>query len=293
MSSQHARSERGAPSRWGARLLALGLLTVALPPSAQAAPPAARMTLAAAHDAVARDIWAGSELAQLQQKVSRRLSELNGKLQSRAYFDRVPAGAQLVELERSLRLLATKNAIELTKVEAVPDAAKQACQRRIRFDQRWKPTDDQLFGKVDLRLHFRGSEDFVARFVDALPGHVGRLVLISGREHGAGGELVLLGEAWFERECKTPEVDFQWPSLRERLLAGGWQPGPELDKALASEEGRRTQSLIDDQKRAVEATKRVVLIAVDFPRWLGRWRLIQSRGEAVVATSGRAILGLH
>lgn len=255
--------------------------------------PAAPIPLAQVQDAVARDLWSIADMVGLRQTMAQRLSKMNGMLHKRAYFERVPEGPQLDNLERTLRRVATKNAIELVRMEALAGETPPPCATRLRGDERWAPTMEQLFGRLDLRLHVKGSEVLIARFIDALPEQVNRLVIVAGREAVDGEEMILLAEAWFERKCPVPTVEVGWPTLAERLVAGGWQANsPALQQALQSREGKALAAQIEAARSDAEKASQVIKIGVDFPRWLARWKLITSRGEAAMAVRGRAILGL-
>jgi len=268
----------------------------ASPPAATAAKPSGPATpvaLAQVQDTVARDLWAISDMAALRQTIAQRLSKMNGMLHKRAYFERVPEGPQLASLERTLRRVATKNAIELVRMETLQGDPPPPCVTRLRGDERWAPTMEQLFGRLDLRLHVKGSEVLIARFIDALPEQANRLVIVAGREAVDGEETILLAEAWFERKCPAPTVDVSWPTLAERLVAGGWQANsPALEKALQSPEGKVLAAQIEAARSDADKASQAIKISVDFPRWLARWKLITSRGEAAMAVRGRAILGL-
>lgn len=274
----------------------VGADVVASPPAATAARPAgpaAPVALAQVQDTVARDLWAIGDMVALRQTIAQRLSKMNGMLHKRAYFERVPEGPQLASLERTLRRVATRNAIELVRLEALQGDPPPPCASRLRGDERWAPTMEQLFGRLDLRLHVKGSEVLIARFIDALPEQANRLVIVAGREAVDGEEMILLAEAWFERKCPTPTMEVRWPTLAERLVAGGWQANsPALVQALQSPEGKVLAAQIEAARSDAEKAAQVIQIGVDFPRWLARWKLITSRGEAAMAVRGRAILGL-
>lgn len=293
--------------RWllaAAAVAALGAAAVvpvvhAAPPAAAPAPnatpaPAAKpVTLQSVHDAVARDLWSIADLVALQPTMAQRLGKMNSMLRKRAYFERVPAAPLLPDLERLLRRTATRHAIELHQVEAQPSLAGPACPKTIAADARWAPSMDQLFGRIDLRLHVQGSDALIAKFIDALPEQVNRLVVIAGRESVDGDRMVLLAEAWFERSCPAPEVRVQWPTLRERLVAGGWSPNSrELQDALDSPQGKALDQMIEGARAEVTKAAEVLKIEVDFPRWLARWRLFADRGEAAMAVRGRSVVGL-
>lgn len=221
---------------------------------------------------------------------SRELGALNGKLQSRGYFRRVPSQPAIDALQSELRMLATAKAltVQALTIDTPPDLA--AVQPfKLQLGERWQPKLEALRGVLQLRLDLQGSPRDLAAFIDALPTDCERLIVVTRREELPGGA-TLHAEAYYERPLPQPEVQLHWPSLDERLRAAGWSPD---DRAVTGDPqyaALRTQ--VESGPQRLAEVRRILQISSDFPRWLLRWQFFEERGKAAMAVRGAALIGL-
>lgn len=217
------------------------------------------------------------------------LGQLNGTLQSRAYFRRVPTAPALESLESGVRALAVQKLLLVVGFSAVPDPPPpQVPQVRLAAGQRWQPTPEHLTGTVQVRIDLQGAPRDAAGFIQALPGGLERLLIITGSEAIPGG-VRLLGQAFFERELLPPEIEVHWPTLEDRLRAAGHDPAHpalELDPAYLALQ----QAVVQGRQRLPDV-RHALKITADFPRWLLRARLFEERSLAAMAVRGEMLLG--
>jgi len=216
------------------------------------------------------------------------LGDLNGKLQSRGYFRRIPTNSAIDSLESSLRAVAAQKILTVVKFSAteVPDAVV-AQKNSLKPGQRWVPTIAQYRGIVALRLELGGPIKDIKAFVDLLPLYAERLIVLQKAEKTPNGA-VLTGEAYYEREMQPPDVDIRWPTLEERLKAGGWQPN---DPKLPSDpDYAALVKQVEMGRTRMPETRHTLKISADFPRWLLRQKFFDERGKAELAVRGEQLL---
>lgn len=216
------------------------------------------------------------------------LGDLNGKLQSRGYFRRIPTNSAIDSLESSLRAVAAQKILTVVKFSAaeVPDSVV-AQKNVLKPGQRWVPTIAQYRGIVTLRVELGGPIKDIKAFVDLLPLYAERLIVLQKAEKTPNGA-ILSGEAYYEREMQPPDVDIRWPTLEERLKAGGWQPN---DPKLASDpDYAALVKQVDMGRTRMPETRHTLKISADFPRWLLRQKFFDERGKAELAVNGEQLL---
>ena len=262
-------------------------------PKSPVAPPVAAKpvgTVAQVLQQVMREQAAFESIHNEGQRSAKALGTLNGKLQSRGYFRRVPAQPAVESAEGQMRTLAVKKLVVLQQVVAapVPDTPPPA-PAVIGPGQRWQPTLDDLRGVVQLRIDLGGRPEDVAAFIDGLPSEVDRLIAVTKAEPIVGGTR-LLAECYYERPLPQPEIKLQWPSLAERLAAVGLK---DSDPAvLADPQFATLKTQVELGQNRVPDVRRVLTISADFARWLLRWQFFEERGRAEMAVTGRRVLGM-
>lgn len=228
-------------------------------------------------------------------EAARQLGALNGQLQQRGYFRRVPAQPALDSAEASLRRLAASKALTVQALELrAPPETTAPPPVKLSAGQRWNPRLDELRGVASLRIDLQGSLRDAAGFVDALPTEVDRLVVITGREPLAGG-VSLRGELYYEKPLPAPELVLQWPTLQERLKSAGWSDteGPALQAKLkADPQLAEYAKQVELGHQRLPDVRRTLQISADFPRWLLRWKFFEERAKAATAVQGARLLGL-
>lgn len=282
--------------------LVLPLLTACQGPTAPASPAAPQPNAQpSSGQGVARKpvrdllAQAQSELAQLeaiqmtQQDSAQALGALNGKLQSRGYFRRVPTSPATETLESNLRAIAVDKLLALDRVDLrMAPAPPPPEPVVVRPGQTWQPTLDDLRGIVHLSLDLRGRLEDAAAFIQALPSQCERLVVVTGTESLPGG-VRLMAEAYYEHDLPPPRVEIVWPPLEERLRAGGWDP---KDPALArNPDFGRLKAAVELGRERLPSVRHTLQITSDFPRWLLRAKFFEERATAAMATRGDLLLG--
>jgi hypothetical protein len=248
--------------------------------------PAVRTPLADVVRAVQQDTQALQTIVASGPSVSHELGALNGKLQSRGYFRRVPAQAAVDSLQSQLRRLATSKVLTVTELQVDAPAENPIVAPRLQAGERWQPRLDDLRGVLSLRLGVQGSPKDIEAFVAALPTACDRLVVLTSSQPRAGGVL-LGGEAYYERQVPQPEVTLPWPSADERLRGGGWDPrAPEL---AAIPEVAVLRKAVEDATPQLAEARRILTITADFPRWLLRWQFFEERSKAVLSVQAAAL----
>lgn len=268
-----------AVTAWLCGLWALtGCRTTAEPPQRQ---PIASLVAAAQQELQALDTIVASGPS-----VGHELGALNGKLQSRGYFRRVPAQAALEALESQLRRVATAKVLTVNEMRFEPPATVVSEPVRLQAGQRWQPQLDQLRAVVPLRIGLQGAAKDIEAFIAALPIACDRLLVVTASEPRPGGVL-LTAEAYYERQVPQPEVTLTWASAEERLRSAGWEPtDPQLKGDTAVEALRQT--VAQGPPNLAEA-RRILTITADFPRWLLRWQFFEERSKAVLAVPAAAL----
>ena len=259
-------------------------------PAPQPVAPAAASSLAQVLEQVQREQKAFEAIHEQGQRTAKALGTLNGKLQSRGYFRRVPAQPALESLEGQLRSLAIKKLLVLQQFEpTLPKPMPPAVATVLGPGERWQPTLDQLRGVMHLRLDIGGRPDEIAAFVDALPSEVDRMVVVTGTAPLAGGTR-LLAEAYYELPLPQPEVRLVWPTLAERLSAAGLV---EADPKVAQHQLlAQLKTQVELGQNRLPDVRRLLVISADLARWLLRWQLFEERGRAEMEVSGKKLLGL-
>lgn len=266
-------------------------------PTAQAAPTQAAQAKTAAEllQGVLAEHKALEAMFISSPEAARQLGALNGQMQQRGYFRRVPAQPALDSAESSLRRLAAAKALTVQSLELRPPAETTApAPAKLAAGQRWNPSLDELRGVVALRIDLQGSLRDAAGFVDALPSEVDRLIVITSREALPGG-VSLRGELYFEKPLPPPELVLQWPTLQERLKTAGWSDtdGPALQAKLkADPQLAEFAKQVDLGHQRLPDVRRTLQITADFPRWLLRWKFFEDRAKAATAVQGVRLLGL-
>lgn len=226
---------------------------------------------------------------------AKSLGALNGKLQQQGYFRRVPTQPALESAESSLRQLASAKAVQVQAFAVTPPAeAAPPPPTKLEPGKRWQPQLDDLRGVLQFRLDLQGSLRDAAGFIDALPGGMDRLVVITSHEALPGG-VRLLGELYYEKPLPQPELSLAWPTLKERLTTAGWKDteGPALQAQLqANPKLAEFAKQVELGHQRLPDVRRTLQITADFPRWLLRWQLFEERAKAVQAVQGARLLGL-
>jgi hypothetical protein len=216
------------------------------------------------------------------------LGQLNGKLQSHAYFRRIPNDRALEGVESQLRQLAVDKGLTVSRLEKhVDPAPPQTAAVTLKPGERWQPTLDQLRGVVQLSVDIQGGAKDIVGYIDALPQAVERLVVVNGASAVPGG-VRLMAEAYFERELPAPQIDIRWPTLEDRLDAAGWDAKDA--KLLADPVYAELKKEVDLGRVRLPDVRRTLQISADFPRWLLRARFFEEKANAALAVRGQAIL---
>ncbi len=273
----------------------VGLVFLTACPSERTAPPLAAKPAPIVRQPIARLLAdATKENAELQKihdtnrAAGNALGQLNGKLQSRGYFRRIPTNSAIDSLESSLRAVAAQKILTVVKFSATELPDSVAAQKNLlKPGQQWVPTIAQFRGIVTIRLELGGPIKDIKEFVDLLPIHAERLIVLQKAEKTPNGA-VLFGEAYYEREMQPPEVDIRWPSLEDRLKAGGWQASD--PKLAADPDYAALVKQVDMGRTRMPETRHTLKISADFPRWLLRQKFFDERGKAELAVHGAQLL---
>lgn len=216
------------------------------------------------------------------------LGELNGKLQSHAYFRRIPNDRALDALEAQLKQVALDKGLTVSRLEKHLDTSPPTpAPVTLKPGQRWQPALDQLRGVIQLSVDVQGTAKDIAAFIDALPQAVERLVVVTGASQVPGGARIL-AEAYYERELPPPQVDLRWPTLEERLDAAGWKANDA--KLLADPVYAELKKEVDLGRQRLPDVRRTLQISADFPRWLLRARFFEEKSNLEMAVRGQAVL---
>jgi len=279
---------------WLARLT---VLTLALTAGCAAPPPAPKPPAPAPEPIPLAKILAGveAELSTMRKIYDIRLrsgpllAQLNGRLQSRGFSRRVPAQAVVQSLESDLRSHATAMALEMPawQVHVRPTKPLPAKGPTLSASEMWTVDPSELKGIIDARMTIKGNQAKIIAFVDAIPKHVERAVLLTGQTPVPGGIRFQL-QAFYERPPARPYTEVKWPSMEDRLEAAGWKlDDPRLPKAPAyaklSDAIKMGRARIPDLRSAMD-------VANDFPRWFARAAVLDELTEKIVAVKGAALL---
>ncbi len=237
---------------------------------------------------------AQAELATMQKiwdhdySTGRALGGLNGQFQRSAFFSRIPSIPAMEALRAEIQRLASMHNLIVEKVGAdVPDT-RPPVPTVLKPGERWEPTDDELFATIRLEIDLQGPVEAAARFIDTVPTHLERLVVVTGDRARSGG-VRLLAECWFERGAPMPKLDLPWLEVEQRLRAAGYDPdNPQL---ADNPQIARLSTIVDTGRRRMNDIKNTLAVASDFPRWFARARFFEAKQVAAGAVKGAELLG--
>ncbi len=295
LSPKSPRTRRGSSApvagRRGSRAMALALAAVAAACATATAPPPPPpkpiplQTLATSMQA---EIDLMQRIFDLRLRAGKLLAQQNAKLQKRGFSRRVPANPTLPALESNLRTHAEALKLAVSGWEAKirpPSALPKS--RTLQVAEIWQAQTEEIHGVIDARITLSGDMKAIVQYVDLLPKHVERAVVVTGHTPLTGGVRLIL-EAFYERQPPAPKVQLRWPALEDRLEAAGWKAD---DPKLKTDPAWPTLEKLDKLGRArTPDVRSVMAVANDFPRWSARAALFNSLAERISKVRGVGVL---
>ena len=268
--------------------VAMTLACTSAPPP-KPAPPPAPIAVTKILAGVEAELATMQKIYDIRLRSGHLLSELNRRLQMRGFSRRVPAQAAEHSLESDLRAHARATSLEMSdwRVHVRPTQPLPQKGPLLSADQVWELSPDDLKGIIDARVTIKGNQAEIINFIDRIPNHVERAVLVTGQTPVPGGIRLQL-QAFYERTPPRPFTTIPWPTIEARLESAGWKlDDPRLPKDPAF---AKLRAAIKQGRARMPDLRSAMDVANDFPRWFARAGVLDGLTEQILAVRGAALL---
>ncbi|MCO4763531.1 MAG: hypothetical protein KC502_18585 [Myxococcales bacterium] len=252
-------------------------------------PPPKPIPVAKLLEGVQTELAKMQKLYDLRARSGRLLATLNGKLQSRGFSRRVPSQPAEPALASDLRSHATALGLRVTdwKVHVRKMPAVPAKGPNLGPAELWATGAKDLRGVVDARISLVGPRPAIVGFIDRIPNHVERAVLVTGQSPLPNG-ITLHMQAFYERVQPRPQMVLKWPTLEDRLEAAGWKLN---DPALPKDPSyRKLHEAVKQGRARIPDLRGVMNVAADFPRWFARAELLDELTGKILEVHASEVL---
>lgn len=270
--------------------LLLSTLTLTLTACPSPAPPAAPKPRTV-DEVLARakaDLDALRAIVAARPRAAMALAKLNGQLQMRNYYRRVPRAPSVETLQAALEAHGARTGATVRNMAATPQPGEpRVLPDTIPAQNRFDATLADVRSILDVRFDLVATPQQAAAFVEALPVGVERLLVVTSLQRNSDGATIF-AEAYWEPQRRAPTAKPAWPAAAERLKEGLVSDTPELQASPPFVELLRVvgegQKLLPDAEEALRITS-------DFPLWETRHRFFDERSAAVLAVDAKKMLG--